>query len=129
MSLNIQEKDPVTGELNSLSIKNVGNENTNTNHIKVSMAIAIEALEKTYKYRWHDVRKNPDDLPKEPGYYLVKRQQDRWTICDYVVYGYTPDRNYWSTLDNVFAWREIEPFEESKEGERYGKRITFTNSK
>ncbi|MGN0693751.1 MAG: hypothetical protein ACI4LK_02430 [Lentihominibacter sp.] len=31
---------------------------------------AIEELEKADKYRWHDVRKNSDDLPHMDGDYL-----------------------------------------------------------
>ena len=30
--------------------------------------MAIEALEKADKYRWHDLRKNPDDLPEADEY-------------------------------------------------------------
>ena len=29
--------------------------------------LAVEALEKADKYRWHDLRKNPDDLPEAIG--------------------------------------------------------------
>ena len=31
--------------------------------ISDALDVAIEALEKADKYRWHDLRKNPDDLP------------------------------------------------------------------
>ena len=30
--------------------------------------IVIDALEKADKYRWHNLRKNPDDLPEDNGY-------------------------------------------------------------
>ena len=30
--------------------------------------IVSKALEKADKYRWHDLRKNPDDLPEDNGY-------------------------------------------------------------
>ena len=33
----------------------------------VAFEEAIEALEKADKYRWHDLRKNPDDLPEADG--------------------------------------------------------------
>ena len=29
--------------------------------------MAIKALEKADKYRWHDLRKNPDDFPEAVG--------------------------------------------------------------
>lgn len=43
------------------------------NEIKVYPAVkmAIEALEKADKYRWHDLRKNPEDLPKHNNKVLV----------------------------------------------------------
>ena len=30
--------------------------------------VCLKALEKADKYRWHDLRKNPDDLPEDTGY-------------------------------------------------------------
>ena len=32
-----------------------------------ALFMAIKALEKADKYRWHDLRKNPDDLPEAIG--------------------------------------------------------------
>ena len=34
----------------------------------VAFEEAIKALVKADKYRWHDLRKNPDDLPEDNGY-------------------------------------------------------------
>lgn len=68
-----------------------------------------------YKYRWHDLRKNPDDLPQKDGLYWVhgvwesgKHQEGE---CEYKTYD-----GYFSASWNfsVIAWKEEEPFEEAE---------------
>lgn len=81
--------------------------------------VAIEALEKADKYRWHDLRKNPDDLPEaignsESDYVLVMIGTPEWNSWEQAYYKH--DKRMWSTYEqNVFAWRYIEPFEEEEE--------------
>ena len=84
--------------------------------------VAIEALEKADKYRWHDLRKNPDDLPEAIGggyeseYVLVMTGTPEWNSWEQAYYHH--GKRLWSTPfyeQNVFAWRYIEPFEESIE--------------
>ena len=78
--------------------------------------IVSKALEKTNKYRWHDLRKNPDDLPEADGnsesdYVLVLIGTPEWNSWEQAYYKH--DKRMWSTYDqNVFAWRYIEPFKE-----------------
>ena len=79
--------------------------------------IVIKALEKADKYRWHDLRKNPDDLPEAIGggyeseYVLVMIGTPEWNSWEQAYYKH--DKRMWSTYDqNVFAWRYIEPFKE-----------------
>ena len=80
---------------------------------------AIEALEKADKYRWHDLRKNPDDLPRvtngygESDYVLVKTGCFEW--CDMEMAYYSYAKKQWSIDNYVFAWQYIEPFEEEEE--------------
>ena len=80
--------------------------------------VAIEALEKADKYRWHDLRKNPDDLPEADGnsesdYVLVMIGTPEWNSWEQAYYHH--DKMMWSTYDqNVFAWRYIEPFKEEE---------------
>ena len=82
---------------------------------------AIEALEKADKYRWHDLRKNPDDLAKDDGcgesyYVLVMVGTPEWNRWEQAYYHH--GERLWSTYEqNVFAWRYIEPFEENKDDE------------
>ena len=78
--------------------------------------MAIEALEKADKYRWHDLRKNPDDLPEAIGdgyeseYVLVMTGTPEWNSWEQAYYHH--GKRLWSTYEqNVFAWRYIEPFE------------------
>lgn len=79
---------------------------------------AIKALEKADKYRWHDLRKNPDDLPEADGnseseYVLVMIGTPEWYSCEWAYYSH--NAKMWSIYEqNVFAWRYIEPFEEEE---------------
>ena len=78
--------------------------------------MAIKALEKADKYKWHDLRKNPDDLPEAIGgsyvseYVFVMIGTPGWNNCEWAYYKH--NHKEWSTYEqNVFAWRYIEPFE------------------
>ena len=77
--------------------------------------IVSKALEKADKYRWHDLRKNPDDLPEgfegsyESDYVLVMIGTPEWNGWEQAYYHH--GKRLWSTYEqNVFAWRYIEPF-------------------
>ena len=76
--------------------------------------MAIKALEKADKYRWHDLRKNPDDLPEADGnsesdYVLVMIGTPEWNSWEQAYYHH--GKRLWTTYEqNVFAWRYIEPF-------------------
>ena len=82
---------------------------------------AIEALKKADKYKWHDLRKNPDDLPEadEYGcseYVLAMTGTPEWDDYEWAYYNH--NTGIWSTYgQNVFAWRYIEPFKENKDDE------------
>ena len=77
--------------------------------------IVSKALKKADKYRWHDLRKNPDDLPEDNGYgcseyVLVMTGTPEWNSWEQAYYHH--GKRLWSTYEqNVFAWRYIEPFE------------------
>lgn len=76
--------------------------------------IISKALKKADKYRWHDLRKNPDDLPEADGnsesdYVLAMIGTPEWNSWEQAYYKH--DKQLWSTYEqNVFAWRYIEPF-------------------
>ena len=81
--------------------------------------MAIKALEKADKYRWHDLRKNLDDLPEadeygESDYVLVMIGTPEWNRWEQAYYHH--GKRLWSTYEqNVFAWRYIEPFKEEED--------------
>ena len=81
--------------------------------------IVSKALEKADKYRWHDLRKNPDDLPEADGnsesdYVLVMIGTPEWNSWEQAYYHH--GKRLWTTYEqNVFAWRYIEPFKEREE--------------
>lgn len=76
--------------------------------------IVSKALKKANKYRWHDLWKNPDDLPEADGnsesdYVLAMIGTPEWNSWEQAYYKH--DKQLWSTYEqNVFAWRYIEPF-------------------
>lgn len=81
-----------------------------------AFTMAIEALEKADKYRWHDLRKNPDDLPEADGnneseYVLAMIGTPEWNHYEWAYYNH--NTRMWSTSlyeQNVCAWRDVEPF-------------------
>ena len=84
-----------------------------------AIEMAIKALEKADKYKWHDLRKNPDDLPEAIGggyeseYVLVMIGTPEWNSWEQAYYHH--DKKEWSTYEqDVFAWRYIEPFKEEE---------------
>ena len=82
--------------------------------------IVSKALKKADKYRWHDLRKNPDDLPEDNGYgcseyVLVMTGTPEWNSWEQAYYHH--GKRLWSTYEqDVFAWRYIEPFKEEEDG-------------
>lgn len=70
------------------------------------------------KYRWHDLRKNPEDLPKEDGAYLacyLFKGFEGWGVPKRVVY-LTTEFNCGKFCktnhrNELLAWKEIEEFE------------------
>ena len=87
-----------------------------------AIEMAVDALKNADKYRWHDLRKNPDDLPEaicggyESEYVLVMIGTPEWNSWEQAYYKH--GKKLWSTYEqNVFAWRYIEPFKEEADEE------------
>ena len=89
-----------------------------TNDIREFNKTVTAALEKADKYRWHDLRESPYDLPRvtngygESDYVLVKTGCFEW--CDMEMAYYSYAKKQWSIDNYVFAWQYIEPFEEEE---------------
>ena len=85
-----------------------------------AIEMAVDALKNADKYRWHDLRKNPDDLPEAIGgsyvseYVFVMIGTPGWNNCEWAYYHHA--KKVWSTHEQQdgFAWRYIEPFEEEE---------------
>lgn len=94
---------------------------------KCAVESAIEALEKQEKYKWHDLRKDPSDLPETNGndesdYVLVMIGCPEWNHWERAYYKHSS--KMWSTFEqNIFAWKYIEPFESEENSLRKGKNI------
>lgn len=70
------------------------------------------------KYKWHDIRKNPRDLPEDEDEdvlaydcgYFIARCEHHTDFFGRLHTDWTDDT--FGPLENVIAWRYIEPFEE-----------------
>lgn len=108
---------------------------TEDNHIQAikryidACDTALDAPEKSIKYRWHDLRKNPYDLPVTDGKYeVVVRDEygEDWiamaTWSGKVLLtgnkkGFGLRAEFYNmsfSTNEIIAWREIEPFEEEE---------------
>lgn len=82
-----------------------------------------DALERVEKYAWHDLRKNPEDLPYDDNTeFIVCAEYDNGIRC--VTLGcfmgnegmVLPELGNWMRNKyHIIAWRYIEPFEEDNE--------------
>lgn len=90
-----------------------------------------EMLEECEKYRWHDLRKDPKDLPKsEAEVSVMAKMKCAWDgkfrlfeirmtysgkiLCtgDVKGWGVSYPYDFDFETDEVIAWKEFEPFEE-----------------
>lgn len=73
-----------------------------------------ELIDKQEKYRWHDLRKNPNDLPKDDGLYVVYENVYARGYCDDNHYDCVKQVKAWSNgiLHTPIAWKRIEEFED-----------------
>lgn len=75
------------------------------------------AIDKMDKYRWHDLRKNPDDLPPDGQEVLLLLDSLSETVESYWLGWYVEKDNVFATdecdfeRDEIKAWKYIEPFE------------------
>lgn len=82
---------------------------------EISLVAVCDSIERKvhdiqHKYRWHDLRKNPDDLPNNSRPVLVA--DINWNVCIRAYFVNSNGYGKWSQDKyGVIAWREIEPFE------------------
>lgn len=88
-----------------------------------ALDVAINAVEKAEKYRWHDLRKNPDDMPEEDVKVLTVHRYHHFSIGEdaneYEIGHRYRDTFFFSggegVNSKVLAWKYIEPFEGDSE--------------
>lgn len=74
---------------------------------------AIVALKNADKYRWHDLRKNPNDLPEKSGLYWVHGIWERGKHVEGESEYHVDDGCFIASQDiNIIAWKRVEQFEE-----------------
>lgn len=76
----------------------------NINARVFSLHEGIRRLKKK-KPKWHDLRKNPDDLPKGEGLFVVYRSLGK-------IDGYTVINGFKNPHKDIVAWCETPKFEE-----------------
>ena len=84
-----------------------------------SLFVLQELIDKEDKYRWHDLRKDPNDLPRNllGKELLICRKSSCGTNYYDLCYHDKKGFNYCDSeygdiyLDNVLAWKYIEEFE------------------
>ena len=85
----------------------------------VAEAYLPDAIYELEKYKWHDIRKNPKDLPNKSGEYIVCIKYHTGEKEIGIGY-YKKITGYWDGSialmydGNIIAWKEIEPFEEDE---------------
>lgn len=95
--------------------------------VKSATRMAVSALERQEKYKWHDLRKNPEDLPEVlgGGYSEAVEVVDEENNYDIGVYGGN-NRGFLGGLEGEFswiegtiiAWKYVEVFEEEESDDR-----------
>ena len=84
----------------------------------IALDMAISALEAQDKYRWHDLRKDPNDLPADFYSVLICVKGFEGKSGGETIAMHNSELNIWGSCScsyrdiEVSAWREIEPFEE-----------------
>ena len=90
----------------------------------VAFEKAIDALKNEDRFRWHDLRKDPNDLPNDDSieYVVCVEYRNGKRECTVGCLDMSGDMMLLPTLGNwignsyhIIAWREIEPFEEVDE--------------
>ena len=84
--------------------------------LKKTVLLKHETQFKQEKYVWHDLRKNPDDLPSGEVTGRVEfYSKNGYKFCGIYFKGVFIPYLATEYIHDVVAWREIEPFEEEED--------------
>lgn len=81
----------------------------------ICKSIERKVYDLQHKYRWHDLRKDPDDFPTWGTNVLVCDGFGTMSVSRFGFRAMDGDSIRGFTSPFVVAWREIEPLEESEE--------------
>ncbi len=73
-------------------------------------------IEKVEKYRWHDLRRNPEDLPKHSNAVICAYDGGRDPVFYRLLHAKKNTGFNHVHYAKPIAWREIEPFEVTNDG-------------
>lgn len=81
-----------------------------------AVELAIKSLNEAHKYRWHDLRKDPNDLPEAGIRVLIFDGEfyeiwELWNLGENCI-AWEDDESFDHPVGDAYAWRYIEPFEE-----------------
>lgn len=81
-----------------------------------ALDMAMDTLENAEKYRWHDLRKDPNDLPSKSTESVLTEHKvcgiRCYAVCQYTDNGFEDGVNPAELVSKtVVAWKEIEPHE------------------
>lgn len=78
-----------------------------------ALKMAIEELEKADKYRWHNIKDNPEDFPNKSGLYECYGEWGSSKKAQESNVEYSVEDGYFRVAwnFNVIAWREIDYYD------------------
>lgn len=105
-----EEKSEITKEYLNNTFKQT---EANQLAIMIGQKCFYEGLEKGLaegEPKWHDLRKDPNDLPKESGEYWCKLKEERRYAFEIYYIDSLFYKSRWEELD-IIAWTELPRFE------------------
>lgn len=79
------------------------------------LAEIIRDMHAADRHTWHDLKKNPNDLPTKDGEYLVEYVKGTHNVRLFLNGTFAVNYESKASLANIVAWKEIEPFEQEEE--------------
>lgn len=79
--------------------------------LQEALDMAMEEFDKAEKYGWHDLRKNPNDVPNWDAKVLTFGKFGIYAVSKYGYLSMFGDEIHDFEVPFVIAWKEIESFE------------------
>lgn len=79
-----------------------------------SFAVLQELVDKEEKYKWHDLRKKPKDLPKIKNVDVLVKIKDNYSKKIYTTMLNYQNNCFYCMYGKVIAWKYTEEFEDEE---------------